>query len=457
MLKIRSNHNSIVIYSMFFICLSLIVGLFVYRVAGGSIVTPMSDGQIIMSSHRYQFGAIYDRNNNLIVHGEGDGVVWDDSRTKKAFDEILGINIEESSNSRITICGNCPWLFGTEDNRFSVYDLVHPSSQRQGGSVRLTLDKDLQEYVNSIVEAKGYENVYVVISNYKTGELLAVYGNVLKNAMHPGSTIKPILAAAVLSLDEKNSDCIYNCISDNHNFYTEEGPFRINCVNNAAHGVMNMEDGMAYSCNGYFINLLQKVDRVDLLKELNKWGFDTSISYSQFMYWDHSFVGKNNDTIDYMLAAIGQANAYITPAGLNFCTNTLLNHGVLAEPIWFTDKQSEQNTEWIKIDPEMGERTICDSNVADCVEQMMLEVTARGTGASFYMPGFAAKTGTAQKTNENGELSGSYTVWTTGGLVNDETPYSITVCLDNVSESVSSSDAGKLAQEILIHMTEGGE
>ena len=44
MLKIRSNHNSIVIYSMFFICLSLIVGLFVYRVAGGSIVTPMSDG-----------------------------------------------------------------------------------------------------------------------------------------------------------------------------------------------------------------------------------------------------------------------------------------------------------------------------------------------------------------------------------------------------------------------------
>ena len=87
--------------------------------------------------------------------------------------------------------------------------------------------------------------------------------------------------------------------------------------------------------------------------------------------------------------------------------------------------------------------------------QMMKAVTEKGTGVSFYLPDFAAKTGTAQKSSQTGETSDLYTVWTTGGIVNDETPYSITVCLDDVSGEVTSAVAGTMAKEILVYVMEG--
>ena len=457
MLKLRGNSGAGCIYLVFLFCLYLIIGLFTYRVVEGSVITPMSDGQVIMNSYSYQFGAVYDRNYKMIVSGYGKGTKWSSPNTEKAFNKIMGTDITSSLNSRITICGNCPWLFGTEDNRFSLFYLAHPGALRKGGSVRLTIDKGLQEYVHTLVREKGYENAYIVISNYKTGELLAVYGNALEDEMHPGSTIKPILAAAALSVNKKYGEHIYDCTSDNHTFKTDDGPFHIHCAGNVLHGKMNMEDALAYSCNGYFISLLQACNRERILMELQKWGFDSSISFSQFMYWDHRFLGESEKGIDYLLAAIGQANASITPAGLNFCTNALLNRGVLQEPIWFTDKQESHNSEWIKVNSSLTQRRLCESEVADRVVHMMYEVTERGTGTSFYMPGFAAKTGTAQKADENGEMSDLYTVWTTGGLTNDETPYSITVCLDNVKNDISSADAGKLAQETLIYLIEGGK
>ena len=216
-----------------------------------------------------------------------------------------------------------------------------------------------------------------------------------------------------------------------------------------------MEDGLAYSCNGYFISLIQQVDKKKMIKELKKWGFDDVVCYSQFMYWDHSFLGNGKEDSDYLLAAIGQANAYITPAGLNFCTNALLNHGVLVEPIWFSHKKVSQTDEWTLVNTSQSIKSVCTAENADLVVQMMQEVTSRGTGQAFYLPGFAAKTGTAQMSDEAGEVADLYTVWTTGGLVNEETPYSITVCLDNVTAEVTSSDAGKVAQQLLVHMIEG--
>ena len=84
-----------------------------------------------------------------------------------------------------------------------------------------------------------------------------------------------------------------------------------------------------------------------------------------------------------------------------------------------------------------------------------MRLTARGTGTTFWLTGFVAKTGTAQKpSTEEEDLN---TVWVTGGLTNTETPYSITVSFDDVPKEVSSADAGNLAREILLHMTGGKE
>lgn len=75
----------------------------------------------------------------------------------------------------------------------------------------------------------------------------------------------------------------------------------------------------------------------------------------------------------------------------------------------------------------------------------------------FIFPALPPKREPAQKEDEDGNLTGLCTVWTTGGLTDENTPYAVTVCLDDVDEYVGSAAAGKMAQSILIYMTEGGE
>lgn len=455
MIRLRRNKSLGRLYLTFLLCMVLSLAVFGYRVVTGSEITPMSDGQIIMNKKNCEFGKVYDRYNEVIAEGSTNGIIWASDQTKQAFAEILGLDIESSLNAKTTLAGNTPWLYGTEVNNFSVYALTHPGSVRQGGSVRLTISKELQEYVDAAVRKYGYENAYVVISNYQTGELLCDYGDVFKAEMHPASTLKPVLTAAALSVNEDLQNFSYNCTKSNHIFQTESGAYEIDCINGTEHGVVNLSDAMACSCNGAFITIMRSVNRTDILAELKKWGFDTSISYSsEFQLWDHTFLQGSTSDSDFLLASIGQANAYITPAGLTMCTNILLNHGDLQTPVWFTEKQISQDEKWTEVD-KAGSRAVCSAEVADKVVQMMQEVTARGTGTTFWLPGFVAKTGTAQKpSTEEEDLN---TVWVTGGLTNTETPYSITVSFDDVPKEVSSADAGNLAREILLHMTGGKE
>lgn len=432
----------------------LAVTVFIWRAHSGSAHTPFSDGQVILSSKEYTFGSIYDRNNQLIVSGSESEIKWKDEEIQKAFSDILGVDIAETLNSHYTLCGNCPWLYGTEDNRFSMYGLLQPSGTRVGGSVVLTLDSRLQKYIRQITDK--YEHAYVVVSNYKTGEILAATGGVFWARMHPGSTIKPVLAAAALTLNPEIINYTYTCNEQNHVFETKEGTIPVSCAENQMHGEIGMKAAMARSCNGYFVSLMNsQVNRADMLQALKNWGFDTTVSYSQFQYIDHSFLGKSSNGTDYLLASIGQANAYITPAGLNFCTNALLNHGKLAEPVWFTQKRVSPHEKWVDVNPKQEDRELCSAQTADQVVEMMTAVTTEGTGKSFYLPGFAAKTGTAEKSDENGSPTDKYTVWTTGGLTDENTPYSVTVCLDDVTGDVTSADAGMVANEVLGYVRGG--
>lgn len=457
MLKLRKRNYVRISFRIFLLCLVAALAVFTVRVITGSEITAMSIGQMLFYAEEYSIGKIYDRNGDVIVSGNSDSLIWDSDVTAEAFQAILGTDVESTLLSRSTLLGNCPWLFGTEDNRWGLDFLLHPGQERVGGSVQLTLDKNLQEYIRNLVIQSGYENAYVLVSDYTTGEILSVYGSVFTTELHPGSTLKPLLAATILTLDSSLVDYTYNCTDENHNFQTEDdGLVRINCAGKAFHGQISMEEAIAYSCNGYFIGLIQQVDRKEMLEALQKWGFDTIVSYDQFMYLDHSFVKDSESETDYLMASIGQANAYITPAGLHFCTSAILNHGKLIEPIWYTRKQSAYGQSWEDV-VDQETKMLCKASVAEQVTAMMEQVTVKGTGTSFYLPGFAAKTGTAQKADETGNMTDLYTVWTTGGLTNSENPYSVTVCLDNVTEEVGSEEAGKLAQYILMYLTEGGE
>ena len=471
MIKIRKKHPNRTLFLMFLLCLSLIIGLFAYRVRTGICVTEMSAGEPTMLRREYTLGMIEDRNDEFIVSGDekAGGVMWRSPETMTAFMDLLGLDFDETMESRTSILINASWVFGAEDNRFTLYSLLHPQNKKIGGDAQITIDRKLQEYISSYVLKKGYntDDVYTVVSNYRTGELLGVYGKAFRKLLSPGSTMKPLITASVLDLDPDKKNFTYECIEENHVFQTEDGAFRIDC-SEGVHGQMNMEDAMAESCNGYFISLLQSVDKKLLLEKMKGgFGFDTKIAYPQFDYADQKFISDATSESDYLMAAIGQASAKTTVLGIQLSTSALLNGGVLQTPYWISAKRATaQDKEWTNVEvSEEASRRVCSEETADFVVKAMEAVTEKGTGKNFNFPAdsgyhFAAKTGTAQKgilSEETGEEL--YSVWTTGGLVSEGSecaaPYAVTVCLDNVNDKeITSQQAGEMARDILLFLTE---
>lgn len=452
------------------VVLLLLVALFVGRICKGNVEAAGDAGLLIRLSDQYQMGTVYDRNGNVIVRGTDGGMEWNgDQEEQESMKSLFGPDLEHTYASRMTIWGMAPELFGYSDERLDVKGLLRPGQARVGGNVQLTIDKELQTFIYSLLKENGMGNAAVVVSNWRTGEILAavslptdlpgeteeVISNIFSQLYSPGSTIKIILADAALSIDPDLASFEYDCTAENHIFHTEEGDYRISCAGNVYHGRMDMTKAIAYSCNGYFISLLQQIPKDKLAERLKNWGFDTTISFEQFSYWDQTFSGEDASEIEYLLGAIGQGNCSITPIGLNLCTNVLLNSGELQEPV-VIQKRSASPDDDMRSCLSGKSYEVCSEMTADAVKKMMLGVTSYGTGTDFGMNGFAAKTGTAQKADEEDSLSDFYTVWTTGGLTDEKCPYSVTVCFDNVSGDIRSTYAGQMAKEILEYMT-GGE
>ena len=433
---------------VFLLLLSGILIFFCGRVGEGRIPPDRQAGTLYRLAEEYEMGEVCDRNGNFIVT----------KKEQEACSTLFGPELQSTYASRMTLYGMAPELFGVGDDRLHLKSLVNFLEKRKGGNVTLTIDKDLQAYLYELLWKKGFRDSAVVVSNWNTGEILAsvslpgflsgqdaVISNVLGKHYSVGSTMKPILAAAALTIDPELKDFVYDCKDANHDFHTDQGVYHIACAGNVEHGRVNMEEAMACSCNGYFISLLQQVPRKQLEEVLKDWGFDTVVRYDQFSYWDHTFAHEV-EGVDYLLAAIGQGNSRMTPMGLHLCISTLLNGGMLEEPRFIKAKSTRPDQDMEdQILPKSHK--ICEKEVADQVCSMMLGVTEHGTGKPFFLPGFAAKTGTAQK-----EEKQFNTVWTTGGLTDLSTPYAITVCLDQVGTNVSSVEAGKIGKEILEYL-----
>ena len=179
------------LYMFFVLLIMLTLLVFGVRAVSGTLITDYSDGEVLMLQKSYQTGAVYDRNGVCLVKGadktvdkEGNGentgtdaetgtitengLVWSSAQIKEDFEDLLGMNISETMNSRFTIAGNASVLFGTEDNRFSGNSLLTPFQARVGGSLQLTLDAATQEKISTLIKKYGYDssNTYIVASNY---------------------------------------------------------------------------------------------------------------------------------------------------------------------------------------------------------------------------------------------------------------------------------------------------
>lgn len=462
------------LYHLFVIALAAVVLTFSVRASSEKIVedTEFTDGELLQLHNLYETGSVYDRHGNLLVKGsshkstEEEKLIWSSDEIKENFEDLLGMDISKTMNSGFTLAGHAPVLFGSsEDDRFTMDSLMNPFKKRVGGSVETTLDEDIQQYIRELTTKYGInkDDLYLLVSNYKTGEVRAVFNDVCSASamLSPGSTMKSLVAVAALSVDPGLAEYTYDCSNSNRIFNVNGKAFKIRCADDVNHGTITMKEALARSCNGFFIDLLlNKLDKNEFMNELKKWGINGTSHFSQFTFWDGVFANidkENPDTVDeaYLLGAIGQANCRITLFQLNFLYNGIMNSGKAVEPYWISRTKSTPESDWKETEHPL-EIQVCNSEAADKVADMLEAVTREGTGTGFYMENhiFAAKTGTAELADSTG-LNGLYTVWTSGALrgSNDE-PLSITVAIDKVDSSITSETAGLFARDVLNYIVD---
>lgn len=175
------------------------------------------------------------------------------------------------------------------------FELVNSNYNSSGGVV-LTIDKKIQSALEAAADECRLKKGAAVMLDIKSGEIVAAVSrpdydrnnisacltdedlplfNRVFGSYPVGSVFKPLIAATAL---ESGTDPLaeFECKG-----YTVSGGKTFKCMKN--HGTVNMASALAYSCNCYFINLIEQLDIGRVLEAAKNLGFGSSIELAEDM------------------------------------------------------------------------------------------------------------------------------------------------------------------------------
>jgi len=230
----------------------------------------------------------------------------------------------------------------------------------RGNPVVLTIDRDLQQTVWDSL--KGHSGAIAVIDprdgsiramtsrpGYDPGKLDKTSWKALLNRKDspflnracqglypPGSTFKPLVAAAGLDL---GLNPIYTCDSSGYNCGSADPRVRdydhYHKRNFKGHGEMNMSEALTKSCNVYFAQLAVELTAKEILKKSKIAGCSEGVQFAgpalpaeKGRLPDHS-TWHNARTARF---GIGQDDLLLTPLHLALITGAIGNGGVMFKP-----------------------------------------------------------------------------------------------------------------------------
>jgi len=283
--------------------------------------------------------------------------------------------------------------------------------EREPGSLELTIDAYLQQIVDEELEAgrlsASATRAMAVLVDSETGDILSMgqapnvdnnktgtSADALKNIIaetvyEPGSTIKPMIAAAGLDAGVVGRNELIDC-EKGHFFF---GKHHINDVHPV--GIATLRDIIVQSSN------------IGIAKVGIKLGADDLYSYiSKFGFGQNTGLGLPGETkgilrdvrgwakVDIATHSFGQGFA-VTPLQMVRAMSALANGGILPD----------LRVVRVEEDDIVGTRVI-SSDIARIVKDYLYAVVEdrRGTGKNAIIPGLrvGGKTGTAQKAKKDG-------------------------------------------------------
>lgn len=240
-----------------------------------------------------------------------------------------------------------------------------------------------------------------------------------------GSIFKIVTSAAALE-KSISENTLYECPGVNK---VEDASFK--CFNSKKHGTVNMEQAMAHSCNGYFIELIKKMPYDSLLSMAKKFKLGLPVLAAPLM---SSAAGvlpceeslKNIKTLANF--SFGQGKLMATPLQVVGIINTVASNGIYTNPKLIKGL-TDENMKIVKkdiVDPKK-ERIISESTAKKLKSHMKASIdygtSEKGKPEKIEA---AAKTSTAQTgIVENGKKIEQS--WIAGFFPYENPKYSIVV------------------------------
>lgn len=235
-----------------------------------------------------------------------------------------------------------------------------------------------------------------------------LYDRALRGSYPPGSTLKPFVALAGLELGVVTEHSKTYCPG----WYTLPGhDHRYRCWKHHGHGMMDMNDAVAQSCDVYFYDLAHAlgIDRLHQFLDLFGFGHETGIDIpsessglSPSREWKRASRNQAWFPGETLISGIGQGFNQTTPIQLAHATSTLAMRGVMQEPqVVRASRKAGQSEMELRGSERVNSLPMQDSQHWEAVVDSMVEVihgergTARHVGKDMPFK-VAGKTGTAQ-------------------------------------------------------------
>ncbi len=279
--------------------------------------------------------------------------------------------------------------------------------------VVLTIDKFMQSTLEDLIDNSVINKGAAVLVDAETGAIrasvsrpdfdptdvskylnvsdLPLFNRVL-GAYPVGSVFKPIVAAAALE-QGVSPTTTYDCVGK-----ISRSGAAFNCIK--AHGKVNMSTALAFSCNCYFINLIEKIDIGALLETAKTFGFGTEFELAEGLL---SYSGNlaNEDELDSFSSranlSFGQGSLTATPLQIASLYSAITNNGMYRKP-YLVEGICDENGKFLKTHSYFASYRVFSAETAqkisDYLELVVLEGTGKNAASQYCVVG--GKTATAQ-------------------------------------------------------------
>lgn len=323
-----------------------------------------------------------------------------------------------------------------------ISDTESVQNSMEDRSVVTTIDRRIQ-YACETALKNSTEKGAALIMDADTGEILAwssvptfnpnsvedylseegdcLINKVCQGAYAPGSVFKIVTAAAALE-SGISKDVEFECTGE----VTVEG-ITLGCSSapEGGHGVLDMEEAMAYSCNCYFARLGDMIGSEAIVKKAKEFGFGEKA----LCYFPEETAGNLPDESevgpwDVSNLSIGQGEILATPLQIARMTAVIANGGKLIRPEIFLEESGSYAPE-----------QVISRETASLIEEMLGSVMTEGTGKGEWEIPVWGKTGTA----EAGSSGEAKNCWFTGYCRISENTYVITVMAEDGASGASTA------------------